>query len=145
MMNKVMKFLILYFNLFVIEILIVFIVLVLIDFFQYGADLFYIKKAIFGVGLMNFWRLLFYGLPFIMLYFLLFKYFESIKLYKPLLFSLFNLLIYVSLSILSRVIWGKNVPLPPEGIMFWITCISIFISPIILGQIPYFRRLMESL
>jgi hypothetical protein len=76
---------------------------------------------------------------------LLFKYVGNIKLYKPLLFSLFNLVVYVGLSVLSRVIWGKNVPLPPEGIMFWITCVSIILSPLILGQIPYFKKLMESL
>lgn len=144
-MSKIIKFLILYINLFIVEILFVFIVLMLIDFIQYGIDVFYIRKAFFGTGLGSFWRVLFYGLPFIILYFLLFKYFGNIKLYKPLLFSLFNLLVYVLLSVLSRVIWGKNVPLPPEGIMFWITCISIFLSPIILGQISYFRRLMESI
>lgn len=93
----------------------------------------------------NLWRVLFYGLPFLILYFLLFRYFGNIKLYKPLVFSLFNLLVYVGLSVLSRIIWGKNVPLPPEGILFWVTCISIIISPIILGQIPYFRKIMENL
>ncbi len=142
-MNKIVSFLILYFSLFIVEILIAFTTLVTIDFFQYGADFFYIKKALFGVGLMSFWRILFYGIPFIILYFLLFKYVENIKVYKPLLFSLFNSLVYISLSILSRVIWGKNVPLPPEGVMFWITCISIFLSPLILGQISYFKRVMR--
>lgn len=97
------------------------------------------------VVLWNLWRGLFYGLPFVLLYFLLFKYVGNIKLYKPLLFSLFNLLIYISLSVFSRIIWGKNIPLPPDGIMFWITCISIFLSPMILGQVPYFKKLMEGL
>ena len=144
-MNKVVSFLTLYISLFVVEILIVFTALVMVALFQYGFDLFFVKGALRDTGLWNFWRILFYGLPFIILYFLLFKYVENIKLYQPLLFSLFNLFVYVGLSILKRFIWGKNVPLPPEGIMFWITCISIILSPLILGQVPYFKKLMESL
>jgi hypothetical protein len=144
-MNKVLSFSALYISLFIVEIIIFFISLVLVAVFQYGFDFFFIKGAWRDTGLWNFWRVLFYGLPFIILYFLLFKYVGNIKLYKPLLFSLFNLLIYILLSVLSRVIWGKNVPLPPEGIMFWITCISIILSPLILGQVPYFKKLMESL
>jgi len=142
-MNNFLKTLILYAFLFLIEIIFVFIGVLLFD--SSKIDLYNIRRAWLGSGLWNFWRVLFYGLPFIVLYFLLFKYFGNIKLYKPLLFSLFNLLIYVSLSVLSRVIWGKNVPLPPEGIMFWITCIAVFSAPNILGQIPYFKKLMESL
>ena len=142
-MNKFVSFLTLYFVMFLIEIAFIFIGLILFD--SSKIDFFNIRRAWLGSAQWNFWRVLFYGLPFILLYFLLFKYIGNIKLYKPLLFSLFNLFVYVALSVLSRVIWGKNVPLPPEGILFWITCISIFLSPLILGQIPYFKRLMESL
>lgn len=142
-MNKFVSFLTLYFVMFLIEIAFIFIGLILFD--SSEIDFFNIRRAWLGSAQWNFWRVLFYGLPFILLYFLLFKYIGNIKLYKPLLFSLFNLSVYVALSVLSRVIWGKNVPLPPEGIMFWITCISIFLSPLILGQVPYFKRLMESL
>lgn len=144
-MNKVVGFSALYIGLFVVEILIAFISLVLVALFQYGFDLFFIEGAWRSIGLWSFWRVLFYGLPFIILYFILFKYCRNIKLYKPLLFSLFNLSVYVVLSVLSIVIWGKNVPLPPEGIMFWVGIISIFLAPLILGQIPYFKRLMESI
>lgn len=144
-MNKVVSFLALYISLFVVEIFIVFTALVIFALFQYGFDLFFIKGAWRDTGLWNFWRVLFFGLPFLVLYFLLFKYVANIKLYKLLLFSLFNLTVYVLLSVLSKVIWGKNVPLPPEGIMFWVTCMAIFLSPLILGQIPYFKKLMESL
>ena len=144
-MNKAVNFSALFISLFIVEVLIVFISLVLLALFQYGFDLFFINGAQGATVLWNFWRVLFYGLPFIILYFFLFKYFGNIKLYKPLLFSLFNLLVYVGLSVLSRVIWGKNVPLPPEGTMFWVTSVAIFLSPLILGQIPYFRKLMESL
>ncbi|MEY4149461.1 MAG: hypothetical protein RL555_65 [Bacteroidota bacterium] len=144
-MNKAVGFALLYISLFIVEILIVFMSLVLVVLFQHGFDLFFIKGAWRDTGLWNFWRVLFYGLPFVILYFILFKYFDNIKLYKPLLLSLFNLSVYFTLSVLSRVIWGKNVPLPPAGIMFWITCIAIFLSPLILGQILYFKKLMESL
>ena len=140
-MNKVVKFSILYTSLFVIETISCFIIVLFYFIFE-TIDL----KGSFDVAILwNLWRVLFYGLPFLILYFILFKYIRSIKLYKPLLFSFFNLLVYIGLSVFSRIIWGKNVPLPPEGIMFWITSISIVLSPIILGQIPYFRRLMDSI
>lgn len=138
-MNKVISFLILYVSLLIIETVSCFLIVLFYFIFE-SIDF---KGSFDAAILWNLWRIIFYGIPFILLYFLLFKYFERIKLYKPLLFSLFNLLIYVLLSILSRVIVGKNVPLPPEGMMFWITCIAIFLSPIILGRIPYFRRLMD--
>lgn len=144
-MNKIISFSILYISLFITEILIVFTSLLLINSIQHGFDMFFVRGAWRDTGLWSFWRVLFYGFPLIILYFSLFKYVENMKLYKPLLFSFFNLLVYVGLSVLSRIIWGKNVPLPPEGMMFWITSISIILSPIILGQIPYFRRLMDSM
>jgi hypothetical protein len=137
-MNKIVNFSILYISLFVAEITGYFLIVL----FYYVFESFDIKGSFDSAILWNLWRVLFYGLPFVVLYFILFKYFGNIKLYKPLLYSIFNLSVYISLSLLSRLIWGKNVPLPPEGIMFWTTCISIFLSPIILGQIPYFRRLM---
>ena len=140
-MNKGIFFLILYISLFAIEAVISFLVVLL----YYSFESFDVKGSIDSAILWNFWRVLFYGIPFMILYFLLFKYIGNIKLYKPLLFSLFNLFVYVALSVLSRVIWGKNVPLPPEGTMFWVTSVAIFFSPLILGQIPYFRKLMESL
>jgi hypothetical protein len=140
-MNKIVNFLTLYIVIFLIEIILV--GLILLD--SSKIDFFNIRRAWLGSAQWNFWRVLFYGVPSIVLYFFLFKYVGNIKLYKPFLFSLFNLFVYVTLSVLSRVIWGENVPLPPEGIIFWITCISIVLSPIILGQIPYFKKLMESL
>ncbi|AZA61779.1 hypothetical protein EG340_12325 [Chryseobacterium indoltheticum] len=106
---------------------------------------FNISSTIDAVSLWNFWRLLFYGVPFLILYFFLFKYFKNLKIYKPLLFSIFNLLVYILLTFLSRIIFGKNIPLSPEGIMFWITCLSILLAPIVLGFIPYFRGLMNKI
>lgn len=136
-MNKVINFSILYTSLLVVEFLGSFLIL-----FITSSNY---KGNFDATVLWNFWRVLFYGLPFLILYFLLFRYIRNKKLYKPLLFSLFNLLVYTLLSLLSRVIWGKNVPLPPEGIMFWITCMSIFLSPFVLYQVAYFNRLMKSL
>lgn len=140
-MNKFINFSIIYIVLFIIETITFF----LIVFFYFIFESVDFKGSFDTAILWDLWRLLFYGLPFVILYFLLFKYMGNINLYKPLLFSFFNSLVYVSLSVLSRVIWGKNVPLPPEGIMFWVGTISIFIAPIILYQIPYFKRLMESI
>lgn len=139
-MSKIISFIVLYISLFIIETISSFLMI-----FLYSIPDSHIKGSFDVATLWNFWRVLFYGLPFIILYFLLFKYVGNIKLYKPLLFSIFNLIVYVVLSVLSRVIWGKNVPLPPEGIMFWITCVAIFLSPLILGKVAYFRNRMETL
>lgn len=137
-MNKLIFFFLLYFCTFLLESVISYFVL-----------LFYISDSDYrgcfrAVAMWDLWRLTFYGLPFIILYFLVFKYFRNIRIHKPLSLSLFNLFAYVSFSFLSKVIWG-NVPLPPEGIMFWTACVAIFISPLILGQITYFRKLMDRL
>jgi hypothetical protein len=131
-MNKTVSFLASHLSLFIMEVLISFVALILIDISQHGIDSFFINKAWNGSGLWNFWRALFFGLPYIILHILLFQYVVKIKLYKPLLISLFNLTVYVKLSVLSKVIWGENVPLPPEGIMFWVTCAAIFLSPLFL-------------
>lgn len=140
-MSKVISFIILYISLFIIETIGCFFMVL----FYFIFDSLDFKGSLDSAILWNFWRVLFYGLPFIIFYFLLFKYVGNIKLYKPLIFSLFNMSVYVALSVLSRVIWGKNVPLPPEGIMFWVTCVTILISPFILGEVPYFKKLMERL
>ena len=140
-MNKVISFLILYVSLFIIETIGCFLIVL----FYFIFDSLDFKGSFDSATLWNFWRVLFYGIPFILLYFLLFKYVGNIKLYKPLLFSLFNLFVYVGLSILTRVVWGKNFPLSMDVMIFYVTCLTIFLSPLILGQIPYFKKLMESL
>ncbi|MRM83914.1 hypothetical protein D1003_08825 [Riemerella anatipestifer] len=137
-MNKV---LILYISLFIVEITSSFFLV----FFYCSFEEFNLKGSFSVTILWNVWRVLFYGVPFIILYFLLFKHIRNINIYKPLSFSLFNLFVYVDLSILTRVIWGKNIPLLPEGTMFYVTCIATFISPLVLGQIPYFKKLIEKL
>lgn len=123
--SSILKFSIVYIVFFVIEVFISYIFLLVEESFN-------ISSTIDAVSLWNFWRLLFYGVPFLILYFFLFKYFKNLKIYKPLLFSIFNLLVYILLTFLSRIIFGKNIPLSPEGIMFWITCLSILLAPIVL-------------
>jgi hypothetical protein len=142
-MNRFQNFLILFIILFLVEFILVFIQILLFD--SSKMDIYNIRRAWLGSGQWNLWRVLFFGLPFIIFYLFLFKYFRNIKLNKPLLISLFNISVYVSLSVLSRVIWGENIPLPPNGIMFWITCIAIFSSPLILAKVPYFKKLMDGL
>lgn len=136
--SSILKFSIVYIVFFVIEVFISYIFLLVEESFN-------ISSTIDAVSLWNFWILLFYGVPFLILYFFLFKYFKNLKIYKPLLFSIFNLLVYILLTFLSRIIFGKNIPLSPEGIMFWITCLSILLAPIVLGFIPYFRGLMNKI
>lgn len=95
------------------------------------------------IGL-NLWRLLFYSIPLIIIFFVLFKYFNRIEIYKPIVFSIFNVLVFAGLNLLYKLHRGLPTLEFTESI-FWITCISIFLSPLILGQIPYFKRLMESI
>jgi hypothetical protein len=93
-----------------------------------------------GVVLWTLWRVLFYGLPSLAVFWVCGR---SSAGWRPprrlLLFSAVNLLTYVGLSVLSERIW-QNVPLPAEGILFWVTCAALVLSPLLIGQIPFFRR-----
>jgi hypothetical protein len=143
-MNKIINFSILYAGLFFVEILIIFISLVLIDLPQYGIDLFFIKKAWYGTGLWSIWRACYYGIPFVIIFFLFFKYMNHLDIsYKPFLFSIFNAVIFVILNFLYKYFDLPNLEFTNN--LFWITCVAIFVSPLIIGQIPYFRRLIERL
>lgn len=97
-----------------------------------------------SVVLINFWRLLFYSIPLILIFWISFKYFNRVEIYKPVVFSIFNALIFAGLNLLYKLHRGLPTLEFTES-LFWVTVISIFLSPIILGQIPYFRRLMESI
>lgn len=143
-MNKIISFSILYAGLFFVEILIIFISLVLIDLPQYGIDLFFIKRAWYGTGLWSIWRACYYGIPFVIIFFLVFKYMNHLDIsYKPFLFSIFNVVIFAILNFLYKYFDLPNLEFTNN--LFWITCISIFVSPLILGQISYFKKLMESI
>jgi len=96
------------------------------------------------VGL-NLWRLMFYSIPLAILFFVLFKYFNRLGIsYKPVAFSIFNVLVFSGLNLLYKLHRGLPTLEFTES-LFWIIVMSIFVAPIILGQIPYFRRLMESI
>lgn len=136
MNNKVVRFAMLYLSLLILETICCFLFVL---FIYEGFDL----KGSFDASILwNLWRVIFFGVPFIVIYFLSRKHFENIKFDKPIKISIFNTFLYILLSVLSKIIWGNNIPLPPEGSMFWSTCIATIISPIILGQIQYFRKLM---
>lgn len=93
----------------------------------------------------NLWRLMFYSIPLAIMFFVLFKYFNRLGIsYKFVVFSIFNALIFAGLNLLYKLHRGLPTLEFTES-LFWITVISIFLSPIILGQISYFRRLMESI
>jgi hypothetical protein len=132
-MNK--YFNILYLSIFITEFIISFIII-----FFYSLDF---KGSFDVVALWSVWRVLFYGLPFLFIYLYFFAYIMKVKIYKPFLFSFFNFFVYVLLSVLARIVLGENILLPPEAKMFWITCISIFLAPVVLGSVPYFKRLMS--
>ncbi|KXX68549.1 hypothetical protein AVL50_22570 [Flammeovirga sp. SJP92] len=144
-MKKVINFTVLSFSLFIIEVIITFFVMLSIDLSRYGYDQFYLYKALNSTGMWNFWRVLFFGVPYILLFFLFFKFLNRFTLSRPILLSFINLFIYIFLSISSRIIWGKNIPLPPEGVMFWVTCVSIVLAPFIIRKITFCKNLMKYL
>jgi len=71
--SSILKFSIVYIVFFVIEVFISYIFLLVEESFN-------ISSTIDAVSLWNFWRLLFYGVPFLILYFFLFKYFKNLKI-----------------------------------------------------------------
>lgn len=72
-MNKVVNFSILILSLFALEIILDFIFLVLIDCSMYDIEFFVLKKAWRSSAVWNYWRLLFYGSPFLILKIILFQ------------------------------------------------------------------------
>ncbi len=140
-MKKLVNFIVLYFSIFIVEIISCFILSYFfsISIFQTSDLMGSLNVAL----LWNVWRLIFFGLPLAFIYLIFFDIIESLKISKSLLLSIINVSTYVALSVLSRLIWGKNIPLPPEGIMFWISIITIFISPFVLQQISYFKNLIN--
>jgi hypothetical protein len=139
--TKFFNFSILYASLFIIETTCCFLIVI----FYFSFETFDLKGSFDAAILWNFWRLLFYEIPFIIFFGLLFRFNTLINLkYKPVIFSIFNTSIFVLLAYLAEITWG-NVPLATEGIMFKVTYLSIFLAPLVLGKIPYFKKLMISL
>ena len=132
-MKKLLHFSIYYLALLLVEMVVEFCCL-LFDSFNFQGN-------IDGVILTTLWRVLFYGLPWVAIFWVFYyRYSSSLDINKRLLLlSVVNLLVYVGLSCVSEMIWGKNVPLPAEGIMFKVTCVAVIVSPLLVGQIPFFR------
>lgn len=104
----------------------------------------YLFNSINASIVWSLWRLMFYYIPLIIVFSLLFKYFNCIKIYKPVVFSVFNVLVFVGLNFIYKHHRGLPTLEFTES-LFWITIVSIFLSPIILGQMLYFRRLMKNI
>lgn len=139
------KFGILYVSLIALETLVAFVLLFVWGLLTNPSNNF--DKQIYdasSVVLINLWRLMFYSIPLILIFWFSFKYFNRIEIYKPIVFSIFNVLVFAGLNLLYKL--HKGLPtLEFTESLFWVTILSIFLSPIILGQIPYFKRLMESI
>lgn len=129
MPNKSFELLKIYSILFGIEVVVSFLLILIIENFD-------IQKSIDAVVLWNLWRVLFYGLPFLMILFISFIYIFPKKKLIPIYLSIFNLISYIILSYSAKMIWGDNIPLPPKGIMFWTTSFAILSAPFFLYLIP---------
>ncbi len=123
------KFLLINTILFIIELFITFSILVFYQSLDFGS-------SFDATCLYNFWRLMFFGIPYLITYSLINKWIVNINFFKPFVYSFFNLIIFLILVLLSKLIWGENVPLPPKGIMFWVTCVSIFLAPMVMIILP---------
>jgi hypothetical protein len=131
-MKNLLPFSLFYLGLLLMEMVVSFVCL-LFDSFNHQANF-------DGVILWTLWRILFYGIPSIAVFWACYR--SSARLSSSrrlLLFSAVNLLTYVGLSVLSESIW-KNVPLPTESILFRVTCAALVVSPLLVGHIPFFRR-----
>lgn len=138
------KHLLLYFSFFVLETVVAFILLLFWESvtkpsITFGNQIFEASIVI----LINLWRLLFYLIPLIIVFLASHKYFNRIKLNKSIVYAIFNVSVFIGLNFFYK--FYKNLPtLDFIESLFWITIASIFISPIILGQFPYFRKLMNT-
>jgi hypothetical protein len=137
-MNTFLRVSLFYLALLLLEMVVCFVCLLFVSPFKYQAS---IDSAI----LWTFWRVLFYGIPSLLVFWACYR---SSSRWRPnrrlWLFSAVNVLCYVALSRASESVW-KNVPLPAEGVMFVVTCIALVFSPLLIGQIPFFRQQLGSL
>lgn len=78
---------------------------------------------------------------FLLLYLLILGKIVKIR-FTPIYFSFFNTVICF---ILNTLYINENIPhLDLNNYFLWLILLSIFISPIILSRLPYFKKLMES-
>lgn len=91
--------------------------------------------------LWNFWRLLFHGVPYFIAFYLFTRFINMNHKKIVIAIQIFNLLIYLFFLFASTAIWGNNVPLAPGGLLFWVTCINTFLSPLIASKLGIFKVL----
>lgn len=90
-------------------------------------------------------RFIYSSLPFAITFLTVFKYIYQLDVkYKPILFSTFNLSVFVGLNLLYSLHRGLPTVEFTESLFVLIT-LPIFLSPLILGQLRYTRRLMDTL
>jgi len=90
--------------------------------------------------LYNFWRLVTYGIPFTLLLMLFLLFLKKINKFNIIFISFFNVFIFALLTILTRMLYGNNIPIKPEGFMFWVSLLSIFITPILVFKLPIINK-----
>lgn len=131
----------LYTMLFLVEAIIVFMVLMCDNFITNNATSY--GKELQFIILMSVWKLMLYYVPLIVAFIFLHKYFTSLSIgYISLLLSIFNVVIFIGLNFLYKVLDLPSLEI--NDFLFWVTCVAIAISPLVLWQIPYFKKLIES-
>ncbi len=87
--------------------------------------------------LIGLWRLMFYLIPSIIITFLFFQIFKENN--NAFLYSFLNIILFSLLTFIYKIL--NFIPfLNFNEILFWITIISISISPYILSLIPYYKN-----
>lgn len=138
--NKIARFLYLYLLIFILEA----ILNLLMDFvfhhlFQYYVPITFGRELKF----MSFFvtmRLVYFTIPIIMTHIFLIDFLNRNILYKPLIFSIINMVSYNVLFVIFRAEFRNR-----DFAEFSIMCIFCFVSPIILGRFVFFRKTMNNL
>lgn len=123
--------------------------MVLAIIFSLSQDFISLERFIFNtvnvpIGL-SLIRFIYCSLPLVLIFLILFKYVYRLDVqYKPVLFSVFNLSVFVGLNLLCSLLKGLPTVEFTEP-LFVLIALPIFLSPLILGQLPYARRLMDTL
>lgn len=104
------------------------------------------EKSIQAVFFFNYFRLLFYSLPLTIMYLLYAKDFLSINIkYKPLLISLFNLTIIIFFILMTIFIFDFIKFIDTLNKVVFSIILSIFIAPMVVCLVPYYKRIVSKL
>lgn len=127
---------------YIIETIIVFIILTVENILKNGVNNVFIKsdwRFIFGITVL---RVLYFIIPQVCIYLLAQKFLKPFSLFK---FSMLNGISFIIIFFSILFIWTTGFKdFASKSITYYFIC-STIISPIILYQIPYFKRLMESI